>query len=172
MILKEYIGYILLLTFTYIVVYFSYIRNEEDGIQKPDVHTQITYQQATVDNVSKVSSLQENKTQLIKYILYWTKMFDREDFYYGLGYEPFQNCEYKNCFTTSNKNQMDIRDFNALVFHGPLYDFKENGKPWARSNHQRYVFANLESPETYNTNLNYANGFYNWTMTYRNFAIA
>ncbi|XP_025833206.1 alpha-(1,3)-fucosyltransferase C-like isoform X2 [Agrilus planipennis] len=164
---KGYIGYIFLLTFTYIVIYFIYIRNEEDGIQKPNAYAKILNKQVTVDNVSKVSSIQQNKTKLTKYILYWTKMFGREDFYYGLGYEPFQKCEYKNCFTTSNKNYMDIRNYNAIMFHGPLYDFKKNGKPSARSDHQRYVFANLESPGNFNKNLNYANGFYNWTMTYR-----
>ncbi len=41
-----------------------------------------------------------------KKILFYNDFFKREDFWFGLGNDPFErrNCPVQNCFTTSNKS--------------------------------------------------------------------
>jgi hypothetical protein len=44
--------------------------------------------------------------QSSKKILFYNDFFKKEDFYFGLGNDPFvsRNCPVQNCFTTSNKS--------------------------------------------------------------------
>ncbi|KAL3286435.1 hypothetical protein HHI36_000943 [Cryptolaemus montrouzieri] len=96
-------------------------------------------------------------------ILYWTKMFQTDDFNLGFGPHIFQKCEYSNCFTTNNRSLLNIDEFSAIVFHHA--DFKSNDLPQVRSSKQYYIFFNLESP--LNSFTKPRNDFYNWTMSYR-----
>nr|CAH7760465.1 unnamed protein product [Callosobruchus chinensis] len=61
-----------------------------------------------------------------KYILYWTNMFERDDFEFGFGREIFRNCPESNCFATNNRSLRPIEDFDAILFHG--VEYLQNGK--------------------------------------------
>lgn len=119
-------------------------------------------------NLQSKTPLSASKT---KYILYWTTMFSSKKFYFSTdGFELFQNCEVKNCFATNDKTLLPLEEYAALIFHiprGPNYT--HDVLPPRRSHHQRYVFANQESPLRFKEgNTQYVfNGFFNWTMTYR-----
>ncbi|KAB0799685.1 hypothetical protein PPYR_07565 [Photinus pyralis] len=81
--------------------------------------------------------------------------------------EPFENCEYKNCFATNNRSLKPIEEFNAILFHGTIYNPKKNGRPQSRRKEQVYIFLNVEAPVYIAPNFAKFNSFYNWTMTYR-----
>lgn len=100
-------------------------------------------------------------------ILYWMKMFDAEDFYLGFGRKIFANCPVTNCFTTNNKNEMPIENFDAIIFHGPEYKVWSYGTPAKRKSSQFYIYGSMESPIYTSSALKYNQGFFNWTMTYR-----
>ncbi|KAB0792778.1 hypothetical protein PPYR_14737 [Photinus pyralis] len=102
-----------------------------------------------------------------KYILYWTPFWWHEDFEVGFGDEPFENCEYTNCFATNNRNFMEISEFDAVIFHASIYDPKIHGKPPRRTANQAYIFCNMEAPVYIAPNFSQYDSFYNWTMTYR-----
>ena len=53
-------------------------------------------------------------TSSIKRILYFTPLFKKKDWGFGIGSEPFEQCPNKNCFVT-NKGKPE--DFDALLFH-------------------------------------------------------
>ncbi|XP_018564446.1 alpha-(1,3)-fucosyltransferase C-like [Anoplophora glabripennis] len=101
-----------------------------------------------------------------KNILYWTKMFDRADFYLGLGSQIFEGCEFSNCYATVNKSYLPVDQFDAILFHGNEYHWEDQGKPESRSRHQYYIYSNQESP-IYSTQGFGPVNFFNWTMTYR-----
>nr|CAH7760466.1 unnamed protein product [Callosobruchus chinensis] len=102
-----------------------------------------------------------------KYILYWTKMFDRDDFNFGFGREIFRSCPISSCFATNNRSLRPIEDFDAILFHGVEYlQEGKYGRPEKRSRNQVYVFVSQESESNTPIYENF-DGFYNWTMTYR-----
>lgn len=120
-----------------------------------------------VKNLSDWNKVFNRKGALkpVKYILYWTKMFDRDDWYLGEG-DIFKNCPVSNCFITHKKNMMDVDKFDAILFHGAEYNKRKNGVPTKRNANQIYVYGNMEAPS--NTIMRDSfNDFYNWTMTYR-----
>ncbi|KAG5893232.1 hypothetical protein JTB14_013394 [Gonioctena quinquepunctata] len=101
-----------------------------------------------------------------KYILYWTDMFDRADFYFGFGDNIFENCPVSNCFATNNKSLLPVDEFDAVLFHGVEFNVNFYGIPTKRSAKQVYVYSNQEAPA--NTPLRHMpRDFFNWTMTYR-----
>lgn len=100
-----------------------------------------------------------------KIVLYWNKFFGRSD-YFGSGSLPFENCEVKSCFVTSNRNYVKIDEFDAIIFHGAEYSLKKDGKPVNRSSHQRYVFFDMETVANRATDSKVLVHFYNWTLTY------
>lgn len=105
-----------------------------------------------------------------KFVLFWTKMFDSETFYFeSVGYELFQKCEYKNCYATRDRHLLNMEDYDALMFHIPTWYSLYEVIPKRRYAHQRYIFVDLESPVYYPEHrAQYLyNNFYNWTMTYR-----
>lgn len=53
-------------------------------------------------------------TSSIKRILYFTTLFKKKDWGFGIGSEPFEQCSNKNCFVT-NKGRPE--DFDAVLFH-------------------------------------------------------
>ena len=102
----------------------------------------------------------------LKTILFWTKFFDSEDFYFGLGMQPFSHCPVNSCQTTAN--QTLISESDAVIFHIPNLDLST--LPESRSSHQRWIFFTLECPEytlVSNDSIREVNGMFNWTMTYR-----
>lgn len=115
----------------------------------------------------KISVVLRNDT---KFVLFWTKMFESKTFYFeSEGYEVFKKCEYKNCFATHDKHFLDLKNYDALLFHIPTWINWYEVIPKRRYSQQRYIFVNLESPLYYppfRTQYLY-NNFYNWTMTYR-----
>jgi alpha-1,3-fucosyltransferase len=59
--------------------------------------------------------------------------------------------------------------FDAVLIHAPEFDFRyiPDISKWRRPN-QRFVYVNMESPQSYNTpDVRAMNNFFNWTMTYR-----
>lgn len=117
----------------------------------------------------KLTQLMEKSrnSNKIKYILYWHKAFNyRKDFIYGLGHTPFEGCLVNNCYTTNDKNLTAVEDFDAIMFHGFVYNFKQHGKPPRRSEHQVYIYANGESPSR-TRNYGPFTNYFNWTLTHR-----
>ncbi|KAK4878319.1 hypothetical protein RN001_010825 [Aquatica leii] len=103
----------------------------------------------------------------VKHILFWTPFFSIEDYLIGFGSKPFSQCEYKNCFFTNNKSFLSVDKFDAILFHGSIYDKNRYGEPPTRKPNQVYVYVNGEPPLLTAPNLKLFNSFYNWTMTYR-----
>lgn len=101
-----------------------------------------------------------------KSILYWTQMFDRADFYLGLGSQIFDGCEFTNCYATNNKSHLPVDQFDAILFHGNEHRWEDKAKPENRSPDQYYVYSNQESP-AYSLQGFGPDNFFNWTMTYR-----
>ena len=88
---------------------------------------------------------------LPKMILYYTKVFDMENFAFGFGREPFLNlgCPVNNCFATNNRSFLeDLSDFDAIMFHSRNMNTKHLDIPdqSKRKPHQRYVFFSKENP--------------------------
>lgn len=108
----------------------------------------------------------------IKYILYYTSFWNHDDFKFGLGQEPFEKCRgARRCFVTNNRHYFkSMSDFDAIVFHSvdfnPTKEELGHIQQW-RMPHQRFVFFNMESPQTYPLRQQTPPGFYNWTATYR-----
>lgn len=99
----------------------------------------------------------------MKYILIWTnKVFTLN---------ITSECKMKNCLITDNKNLLPVENFDALIFHIPIDGSKRDFKPSKRSQQQRYIFFNRETPLTMNPKMNNVHyilkNFFNWTMTYR-----
>ncbi|KAF5307930.1 hypothetical protein FQR65_LT06497 [Abscondita terminalis] len=123
-------------------------------------------------DIKKVNEQIINKTinnNNIKIILYWTKFWNR-NYPIGLGSNPFRGCKYKNCYTTFNRSFVHTEDFDAVLFHGSIYNPKIHGRPEIRNVNQRYIYFNLEAPSNkiyYNPNFTLFNNFYNLTITYR-----
>ena len=63
-------------------------------------------------------------TPSIKRILYFTPLFKKKDWGFGIGSEPFEQCSNKNCFVT-NKGRPE--DFDALLFHERNFNQKVGG---------------------------------------------
>jgi hypothetical protein len=107
----------------------------------------------------------------MKYILQWTSPRSVPFVYMGEGQEGFtsRKCPYTNCFVTSNRNLLgDVTKFDVIAFSGPEVRFyKSNQLPNARSPHQKYVFATIESSHYYPVCNTQFNNFFNWTWTFR-----
>lgn len=125
-----------------------------------------------VRNVSQLSNPKESIDTLeIKNILYYTPFWNHKDYGFGLGTDPFvQKCSGRaqRCFVTDDRQHLEsMGDFDAVIFHA--VDFQTSEIPriqqW-RKQHQRFVYFNMESPQTYSS-LSSPNNFYNWTITYR-----
>lgn len=118
---------------------------------------------------------ENNNVSNLKYILQWTSPKNVPFVYMGEGQEGFisRNCSYTNCFVTSNRTYLgDYTKFDVIAFAGPEVRFMQtpgypDRLPEKRSQHQRYVFASIESAENYPVCSDKFNGFFNWTWTYR-----
>lgn len=120
------------------------------------------------------SSGKENKrhhqdSQTLKRILFWTGYFDKPDFEFGFGQEPFirAGCRHTNCYATNDRSWLDRSD--ALLFHAHDYDHKD--LPPYRFDKQRYVFVNYEPIVNVADEPIFAESsshYFNWTMTVSN----
>jgi len=125
----------------------------------------------TVIDVSS-SGPNENRSKnddSTKYILYYTPFWNHKDYRFGFGQAPFQTCpSHTNCYATDNRQYLNsMGDFDAVLFHSINFDYDQEVtsiQKW-RTPHQRFVYFNAESPQTYASPN--APGFYNWTVTYR-----
>lgn len=115
-------------------------------------------------NVQRNSLITKNN---LKYILYWTKYWNMDDFAFGFGSENFKYCPVKNCFTTKDKTLLPIDEFDALIFHGVEYRENTINNPTKRSPKQVYIYFNAETPFNTPRNMNFSRGFFNWTLSYR-----
>ena len=108
-----------------------------------------------------------------KVILFWTKYYDREDFTFGIGREPFikAKCPVTNCIATADRSWLNRTD--AVLFHALQFD--NHDLPATRSSNQRFVFYLFETIP--NTTVpcvgkclpedRYTPHYFNWTMTHR-----
>ncbi|KAK4871924.1 hypothetical protein RN001_016048 [Aquatica leii] len=84
-----------------------------------------------------------------------------------VGPKPFNKCKYKNCFLTNKRSFLSVDKFDAIIFHGNIYDKNVHKVPTVRSQSQVYIYVNGESPINTPSTIKQFNSFYNWTMTYR-----
>lgn len=115
-------------------------------------------------------------TNAMKTILLWTQDIQEISFPFsnmGVGQQGFtsRNCTFTNCYITTNVSYFDdYRKFDVIVFSGTEladYYYEYLAMPQFRSTHQKYVFASVDSPDTYSLcNKNY-NNFFNWTWTFK-----
>lgn len=121
-----------------------------------------------------ISRLRPNNS--MKYLLYYTKFFESEDWYTGFGRKPFidSQCPVDNCYLTANKSLLsNVNMFDAVLFH--IRNINEEAakfETWhklviERDPRQRYVMFTLESPANDEFPYNSFDDFFNWTMTYR-----
>lgn len=119
---------------------------------------------------STISSNTTNKINL-KYILQYTNPNNVPFTYMGKGQEGFisRNCPYTNCIVTGDRNYLgDIKKFDVVAFCGPeVVRWAKDSLPKDRGQHQKYVFASIESSHYYPVCSNKLDGFFNWTWTFR-----
>jgi len=102
-------------------------------------------------------------TSSIKRILYFTPLFKKKDWGFGIGSAPFEQCSNKNCFVTNKGNP---EDFDALLFHERNFKQKVPDQS-KRRQEQLYIFVSKEPPIHLDKKWSRFGGFFNWTMTYR-----
>nr|CAH0111096.1 unnamed protein product [Daphnia galeata] len=114
---------------------------------------------------------EESKTP--KTILFWTPYYNRSDYTFGLGQNPFIEfgCKVTNCFTTTDRTLANQSD--AIIFHA--LQFSQRDLPAHRHPHQRFIFFLYETIP--NTSIpcvgkclpssQYKPHYFNWTMTHR-----
>ena len=95
---------IVVLMVTQIITYYYKYFLHYPYLRSPDP---LNFQQKTSfdEFLLEESKLKSNANINIKYILYYTKFFDQEDWGIGYGQRPFidAECSVQNCHLTSNK---------------------------------------------------------------------
>lgn len=153
---------------------------------KPSIAAASLSSSSVVDNDNDT----DNNT---KTILYFTTYWNKPDFQFGTGRQPFleHNCPVHNCWAHSISNIDDdssgrenvlipptlmknFSNFDAVLFSVQAYDNFDLGDTQLRSQidswrrpEQRFVFFMMESQSYGVHNLLGMNGFFNWTMTFR-----
>ena len=96
-------------------------------------------------------------------ILFWSSVYSQK--IKESGYHRFRNCEYRNCYLTSNRSL--LAESNAVVFHmWNLARDRVKDLPTQRWPHQRWVLYGHESARNANFSLYYDEEF-NMTVTYK-----
>lgn len=120
---------------------------------------------------TRINSYYQPHADGTKYILFWNQMFRSKILYFPTdGFDLFKHCEVKNCYATPDQELLPVDEYHAIIFHIPNQGKPgEEVLPERRKDHQRYIFATLESPLYYYGNhTQYVfDNFFNWTMTYR-----
>ena len=122
---------IVVLMVTQIITYYYKYFLHYPYLRSPDP---LNFQQKTSfdEFLSEDSKFKSNANINIKYILYYTKFFDQEDWGIGYGQRPFidAECSVQNCHLTSNKAFLsNINRFDAILFH---MRNMEHEKPWIK----------------------------------------
>ncbi|XP_073954859.1 alpha-(1,3)-fucosyltransferase C-like isoform X1 [Choristoneura fumiferana] len=104
----------------------------------------------------------ESTVENIKYILMWTPAI----------FDPFSywKCHFSNCYFTTHRDFFGgkLTKFDAIIFYGPhCYSVHASDLPKKRSNHQKYIFLNMESSDNQPICDSILDGFFNWTATYK-----
>ena len=92
-----------------------------------------------------------------KVILFWTQYYDRADFTFGIGRDPFikAKCPVNNCIATADRSQLNRSD--AVLFHALQFD--NHDLPASRNPNQRFIFYIFETiPNTTVGEFNCING--------------
>ena len=88
------------------------------------IHYKIHFFENLVKTNSAIFVMQNYNFSTAKKILFYTPYFDKEDYEFGFGHQPFLNhsCPVHNCFTTNNKSLLG--DFLTLTqILDNFYDF-------------------------------------------------
>ncbi|XP_045520249.1 alpha-(1,3)-fucosyltransferase C-like isoform X1 [Pieris brassicae] len=107
-----------------------------------------------------------------KFILLWTTEELAPFYILGQGQRKFieKNCAYINCYVTSDRYLFDgdTTKFDAVAFNGrSLVTMSKSQLPHRRSDHQKFIYFNMESADNYPICSPYFDDFFNWTSTYR-----
>ncbi|KAL7011765.1 hypothetical protein ACKWTF_014435 [Chironomus riparius] len=112
------------------------------------------------------------KNESLRYILFWTKFFETENWGMGkkvLGEEFLKSmqCSVTNCIFSHDRGLLSSpADYDALIFHvGEPFDIYD--LPATRSENQIYAMLNQESPIYTWHNFEHDKGFFDMTVTYR-----
>jgi alpha-1,3-fucosyltransferase len=158
-----------LAVFSFIIV-FLYATLKEIKNTQLDSRNLVTIVEKLDQDTKKSENDVVNNKEL-KYILQWTNPRNVPFVYMGVGQEGFikRNCQYTNCFVTSDKNYLgDVSKFDVIAFAGTEMGASNNAKlPQKRSPHQKYAFTNIESAGNYPICTDMFDNFFNWTWTYR-----
>lgn len=100
------------------------------------------------------------------YVLIWTDRGRYPFRFWPRKSGSFPNCEFQNCYLTSNKNFfLDPTDYDVILFNA-VDVFTGMDLPLARSDNQLYVFISTESESNYRKSDDF-NYFFNYTWTYK-----
>ena len=84
------------------------------------------------DKSPKIAILSGNQSEgnHSRIILFWNTFWEDGWFHIGKGYQPFENCLYKNCYTTRNRTLLYDPNYiiDAIVLYGvacPVNDLKK-----------------------------------------------
>ncbi|XP_018019649.1 alpha-(1,3)-fucosyltransferase C isoform X2 [Hyalella azteca] len=138
----------------------------KQGLTKANVVKKTIEQDSNVNGPLEKGDLLGPKYKNFKKILYWNDAYGAEDFWFGLGQEPFieAGCRVTECYATHDRQLLPAERADAILWH-----LRANDKslPEVRSPHTFYVFWMIESALYTYADLNTYNGVFNWTMTFR-----
>ncbi|XP_072930242.1 alpha-(1,3)-fucosyltransferase C-like [Epargyreus clarus] len=110
----------------------------------------------------------------MKYILLWTNPKNFPFVYFGEGQQVFiqKKCKWTNCYVTGDRGLLgDYSEFDVIAFNGPQLGAAlattPADLPARRTPAQKYVYANIESANTYPVCNRIWNDYFNWTWTYK-----
>ena len=88
------------------------------------------------------STSEEGKT---KYILFWNEAYGDKNYGVCCGSQPFEVCEYKNCYMTNDRSYLNksVDEFDLIHFH--QRSTSKHDLPKKRSPHQIYTHWMMES---------------------------
>ena len=145
---------------SWILVNFYYGWNFEKQISKTEFnipipvprYLDIPVSSDKVEINQHMTNLQTDKFSYVasKKILLFTKYFQRDDFAFGFGSDPFSKfkCPVQNCFVSNNHSLMEMNEFDAIIFHPRSLHKDSTVLPdqKKRKVNQRYVMFMKESP--------------------------
>ncbi|XP_015588970.1 alpha-(1,3)-fucosyltransferase C-like [Cephus cinctus] len=160
--LKTY-GLICIVLCSLIILWLHQLNRDQNSLNRSNLVDQTRREDALILKILNPSN--PNSYSRTRKILYWTKMFQSDNFYFGDG-DIFAACPVWNCIATNDRTIEDVTEFDAIMFHGPEIDILD--LPRKRYSRQRYIFVDLETPIYHPIqNREIYKNFFNWSMTYR-----
>jgi alpha-1,3-fucosyltransferase len=107
-----------------------------------------------------------NRNNKTKLILFWNKLFDKQDFNFGIGKQDVfrrQNCPVTNCETTDNKARLN--ESSMILFD--IWKIDVEMLPKWRHESQRWIFHLYESQQRNIRHFAKLNGLFNMSATHR-----